>query len=347
MSRIPCRHKTFVRKDTKARKRFLELQQEKLTKGEPFVRQSFPIKENRFWKIEGNMKIYKPITPSMRGRKHPTRFHLHKGSAIRRLTIGKRSTGGRNDTGKITVRHRGSGHKRRLRVVDFHRNNPGPHQVVRIEYDPGRSADLCLLRNLSTNEFSYILHSNEVAPGDILYSWRRGMSMDQPMDMEDSSFSKSKMIQRGNCLQLKDIPVGTIIHCIGLKPNGKAQLCRSAGTYGQLLFTASTGFAQVRLQSGEVRQIPVEACATIGMVGNPDYHHTKLGKAGANRRRGIRPTVRGIAMNAVTHPHGGGGKSKGNKHPRSIWGWKTKGRKTVRKYKPYVITPRWKAKMNS
>ncbi|KAJ3048908.1 hypothetical protein HK102_012604 [Quaeritorhiza haematococci] len=152
------------------------------------------------------------------------------------------------------------------------------------------------------------------------------------------------MISPGNCLRLKDIPVGTLVHCISLTPDGPAKLCRSAGTFGQILYTAQEGFAQIRLQSKEVRLIPVEACATIGMVGNVNHHNTVLGKAGASRRRGIRPTVRGIAMSPVDHPHGGGQKSKGNKHPRSPWGWKTKGFKTVRRKKWYLVTPKWKAK---
>ena len=244
------------------------------------------------------MKVYKPVSPGTRNRRHPTRFHLHSGGPIKRLSFGKRSTGGRNCTGRITIRHRGGGHKRRVRRIDFHRLVQGPHQVVRLEYDPNRTADLALLRNQSSNEFSYIVRPCELEVGDIIYSWRSGIP-------QDSFLPRNKLLQVGNCLALKDIPVGTTIHAITLTSKGRAQLCRSAGTSAQVLSHTEDGYAQIRLSSKEVRLIPADACATIGAVGNEAHKLTNLGKAGAKRRKGIRPTVRGIAMSAYDHPHGG------------------------------------------
>ncbi|EGF79345.1 hypothetical protein BATDEDRAFT_37159 [Batrachochytrium dendrobatidis JAM81] len=353
------RHKTFRKNPTKAyTKRKIWIKQLK-AEGKPIPEQTFPVMENKFWRVVGKMKIYKSVSPGSTNRRHATRFHLHKGSCVWRLSYGKRSTGGRNNTGRITVRHRGGGHKKRVRQVDFNRNVPGSFEVVRLEYDPNRSAELCLLRHLSTNEFSYIIRPAGVDPGQILYSYRSGIPVST--DPNVPSISKSELIQPGNCLHLKDIPVGTLIHCIGLHSNGPAQLCRSAGTSGQLISTpiatlSSTvansnddlpqpvQYAQVRLSSGEVRLIPADVCATIGVVGNELHMHRNWGKAGARRRKGWRPAVRGIAMSAHKHPHGGGHKSKGNKAPRSPWGWKTKGYKTVRRKRWFVVTPKWKAK---
>lgn len=173
------------------------------------------------------------------------------------------------------------------------------------------------------------------------------MEADPDDEIATTEFTKSQLLQKGNVLLLKDIPAGTIIHNIALYPTGKMILCRSAGTHAQVINTSQTGFAQVKLQSGEVRLIPVECPATIGMVSNPHHQHTSLGKAGASRWRGIRPSVRGIAMNPVDHPHGGGRKSKGNKAPRSPWGWKTKGFKTVKRKKWYVVLTRQQAKLKS
>ena len=246
------------------------------------------------------MKIYKPVTPGLANRRHPTRFHLHPGRPVLRLSFGKRSTGGRNCSGRITVRHRGGGHKRRVRIIDFNRNIPGPHTVVRLEYDPNRSAELALLRNQSSNELSYIIRPATVNPGDVIYSWRDGLSPE-----EDQTIPKNVLLQPGNCLQLADIPVGSVIHNISLTKEGKAIICRSAGTSAQVLSKSTAGFAQIKLGSKEVRLIPLSACATMGSVGNEAHKLTNLGKAGASRRRGIRPTVRGIAMNAHDHPHGG------------------------------------------
>ncbi|KAI8923653.1 translation protein SH3-like domain-containing protein [Entophlyctis helioformis] len=326
------RHKTFRKSLTKAFKKRKAWIDQLRAEGKPLPERSLPVLENKFWKVVGGMKIYKSVSPGSTHRRHPTRFHLHKGSAVWRLSYGKRSTGGRNRTGRITVRHRGGGHKKRVRQVDFMRKVPGAFEVVRLEYDPNRTAELCLLRHLATNEFSYIIRPAGIEPGAIVHSYREGIP--EPAEGQQP-IPRSQLIQPGNCLLLKDIPIGTQIHCM---------LCRSAGTSGQLLFTAQQGFAQVRLSSSEVRLIPVNATATIGVVGNEMHMHRNWGKAGARRRKGWRPIVRGIAMSAFAHPHGGGHKSKGNKAPRSIWGWKTKGWKTVRRKRWFVVTPKWKAR---
>ncbi|KAI9203932.1 translation protein SH3-like domain-containing protein [Polychytrium aggregatum] len=344
------RPKTYRKTDTKGRKRYLKAITLLREQGIEPVRRTFPETENRFWKITGNMKVYKPVSPGCRHRRQLTRDHLWKGSCIHRLSFGKRSTGGRSTrTGSVTVRHRGGGHKRRVRLIDFMRTAPGPHEVVRLEYDPNRNCNLALLRNMSTNEFSYIIHPKDVNVGDTIHSWRSGIPAPAP---GEEPLSRATMIKSGNCLRLRDLPIGTVVHNIGLKSDGPAQLCRSAGTSGQVLDNdadGKTGFAHVRLKSKEVRLIPSEACATVGVVGNEDYKLIVWGKAGASRRRGLRPSVRGIAQSPYDHPHGGGSKSKGNKHPRTPWGKKTKGWKTVRKLRKrwHIITPKWKAKMSS
>jgi ribosomal protein L2 len=184
-------------------------------------------------------------------------------------------------------------------MIDFYRRTPGPHEVVRLEYDPNRTGHLALLRNMASNEFSYIIRPAGLNPGDIVQSWRDGITPE-----EKESIPRNKLLQAGNCLALKDIPIGTTIHNVGLKPDGRAQLCRSAGTSGQVVSKTET-HAQVRLSSREVRLINLQACATIGEVGNEAHKLTNYGKAGTKRHKGIRPTVRGIAMNAVDHPHGG------------------------------------------
>lgn len=208
--------------------------------------------------------------------------------------------------------------------------------------DPNRSANLALLRNLSTNQFSYIVHPRNVNPGDVIHSWASGIP--EPT-LAEPEIPKSQMIQPGNCLRIRDIPVGTVIHNIGLRPDRGAVLCRSAGASGSVLFTAKTGFAQIRLTSKEVRLINVDCIATVGQVGNQEHHNRVLGKAGVSRRLGLRPKVRGIAQSPFSHPHGGGRKSKGNKAPRSPWGWKTRGWKTVRRKKPFVLTTKRSLKL--
>jgi ribosomal protein L2 len=332
------RTKTFRKKDTKKRQKHLETIRQLRKENKPLPSAPSNVLENRYWKVIGSMKVYKSLTPGMTNRRHPTKFHLHKKSCIKRLSYGKRSTGGRNASGRITIRHRGGGHKKRVRMVDMTRWLPGPHQVVRFEYDPNRSGELILLRNLSTNEFSYMLRCQGVEIGQIVYSFRSGIPVPAP---GQQPIPKHQMIQPGNCLMIKDIPVGTQIHCIGLDPTGPAQLCRAAGTSAQLLSTARNGYAQIRLTSGEVRLVHVDCCATIGEVANEMHVHRMWGKAGARRRKGWRPTVRGIAMSPVDHPHGGGRKNIGNQPPKSPWGIQTKGWRTVRRKKWFVVSPRW------
>ncbi|CAG8767110.1 3382_t:CDS:1, partial [Dentiscutata erythropus] len=276
----------------------------------------------------GQFKTYKPRTPGLRWLKRPINDHLWKGKPVRKLTMAKRGTGGRNHHGHITTRHRGGGHKRRIRIVDFHRWDAGSHEVIRIEYDPNRSAHLALLQNQETGKLTYIIAPHELEPGTMVQSFRRPTE-DQVKDNEDPSITRVAAIEKGNCLPLKMIPVGTLVHCIGLKPNGPGILCRAAGCSAQVIRTGEKGYAQVRLSSGEVRLIPVDCCATVGTLSNPDHQHRTLGKAGRSRWLGIRPTVRGVAMNACDHPHGGGrGKSKGNRHPCSPTGVLAKGGKT-------------------
>ncbi|KAJ3192837.1 hypothetical protein HK101_005894 [Irineochytrium annulatum] len=343
-AQVQVRHKTFRKKESKTRRHWRNTMEKLKEQGITPYKVGANVLENKFWKVVGNMKIYKPVTPGLRNRRHATRFHLHKGSAIKRLSWGKRSTGGRTrSTGRITIHYRGGGHKKRYRIIDFHRNIPGPHEVVRLEYDPNRTADIALLRNLSTNEFSYIIRPNGVNPGDRVESYRFGIPEPRP---GEEPIPKNQLIQRGNCLRIRDIPVGTEIHCISLRPDGPAQIARAAGSSGRLIATdEASGLAQVRMVSKEVRMFGIDCVATVGVVGNEDHQHRNLGKAGASRRLGRRPRTRGIAKNAVDHPHGGGRKSKGNKQARSRWGWLTKGWKTVRRKKWFIVLPRWKANL--
>lgn len=288
-------------------------------------------------------KTKKPTTPGKRWLKRVPRDHLHKGGPIRSLTIAKRSTGGRNNHGHITVRHRGGGHRRRIRIIDWHRRDPGMQTVQRLEYDPGRTAWLALLRHDESAMLSYILAPHGLAPGHKVQSYRtksRG-EMNETSSNADSDITRTVSIDLGNCMPLRMIPVGTIVHNVGLRGGGPAVMVRAAGTQAQLIQTGQTGYAQLKLTSGETRRVPVDACATIGMVSNPDHQHESLGKAGRSRWMGWRPTVRGVAMNAVDHPHGGGrGKSKGNKDPRSPWGVLAKGGKTRKHPNPFVVKPR-------
>ena len=233
-----------------------------------------------------------------------------------------RKKGGRNNSGQVTVRHRGGGHKRRIRVVDFKRLAPGKQVVKRIEYDPGRTAHIALLKNVVTKEYSYILAANGLRAGDEVQSFMAGIPKEftnalggQP----DPGVLAAKTVVRGNYLPLRQIPVGTIIHAVGAMRNGEAKFARAAGTFAQVVQTGEEGYAHIRLSSGEVRKVSVHAGACIGVASNGDHRLEKLGKAGRRRWLGWRPAVRGIAMNAYQHPHGGGrGKSKGNKHPASM-----------------------------
>ncbi len=235
---------------------------------------------------------------------------LHKGRPFDALTESKKRGSGRNNNGHITIRHKGGGHKHHYRVVDFRRNKDGiPAKVERLEYDPNRSAHLALLC-YADGERRYIIAPRGVAVGQELLS------------------GGEAGIKPGNALPLRNIPVGTTVHCVELQPGRGAQLARSAGAAVQVL--AREGIhAQLRLRSGEIRKVHVDCRATIGEVGHGEHNLESLGKAGAQRWRGVRPTVRGVAMNPVDHPHGGGeGKTSGGRHPVSPWGLPTKGYKT-------------------
>ena len=237
---------------------------------------------------------------------------LHKGGPYEPLLAKKVRTGGRNNKGRITTRHRGGGHKRRYRVIDFKRAKDGiVGKVERIEYDPNRSAHIALVL-YADGERRYVIAPRGVAVDDELVSGRNAP------------------IRPGNCLPLSDIPVGSTVHCVELKPGKGAQIARSAGTSVQLV-AREGGYATLRLRSGELRRVPVVCRATLGDVGNAEHSLRSLGKAGAARWRGRRPTVRGVAMNPVDHPHGGGeGRSSGGRHPVTPWGVPTKGHKTRR-----------------
>lgn len=252
----------------------------------------------------------KPTTPARRGMVRVTTPELHKGEPYRPLVEAKRAINGRNNVGRITVRHRGGGHKRRYRIIDFRRLKDSiPAVVERLEYDPNRSANIALLK-YADGERRYIIAPRGLSAGDTVQSG------------PDSAISV------GNCLPLANIPVGTTIHNVEMKPGKGGQLARSAGS--SIQYVGRDGdLAQLRLRSGEMRRINVICRATIGEVGNSEHGLRKLGKAGAKRWRGIRPTVRGVAMNPVDHPHGGGeGRTSGGRDPVSPWGTPTKGYRT-------------------
>ncbi|ODV59306.1 mitochondrial 54S ribosomal protein uL2m [Ascoidea rubescens DSM 1968] len=273
------------------------------------------------------IKKHKPTNPGIRWFRRPIHEHLHKGKPIRHLTIPKKQWGGRNNSGQITVRHRGGGHRRRIRIIDYNRWESGKQTVVRIEYDPNRSAHIALLKHNKTEELSYIIAGEGLRAGDTVESFRKGFDKDV-----DASLLASTICAKGNCLKLSMIPVGTIINNIGILENGPARFCRGAGTFGRLMQKIpEKNRAIVKLKSGELRYVSLEAIATIGVVSNASHQLEMWGKAGRARRRGIRPTVRGVAMNKRDHPHGGGrGKSKSNKLSMSPWGQLAKGYKTRR-----------------
>ena len=263
--------------------------------------------------------------------KKPVHEHLHKGKAVRELTVPKKKTAGRNNTGKITIRGRGGGHKQRVRLVDSHRLQPGKQTVVRIEYDPNRSGHIALVKHNETGDLSYILAASGLRAGDVVESFRAGLPTDFLNEMKetnngeiDDALLTSRIMQRGNCLPLNMIPVGSIIHNIGLHPNGRGQLVRSGGTFARLLSKhPKENKVIVKLSSGEHRYINIKCQATLGVVSNKEHKSISWGKAGRSRHRGFRPQVRGVAMNACDHPHGGGrGKSKSNKVSQSMWGIK-------------------------
>ncbi len=256
------------------------------------------------------LRNYKPTSPGRRALVLVDKSHLWKGKPEKSLTEGLNGKGGRNNKGRITARRRGGGHKRRYRIIDFKRRKFGVSATVeRLEYDPNRSAFIALIK-YDDGELSYILAPQRLQPGDQVIS---GEQVD---------------IKPGNAMPMANIPVGTIIHNVELKIGGGGQLSRSAGTYVQLI-GKDQGYAQLRLTSGEIRIVRAECMATIGAVSNSDKANIKLSKAGRNRWLGKRPSVRGVAMNPVDHPHGGGeGRTSGGRHPVSPWGKPTKGKRT-------------------
>jgi large subunit ribosomal protein L2 len=235
---------------------------------------------------------------------------LHKGGPYKPLLVSQTRNGGRNNVGRITTRHQGGGHKQHYRLIDFKRNKDGiAAEVERLEYDPNRTANIALLK-YKDGERRYIIAPRGVSAGDVLMS------------------GTSAPIRAGNAMALRNIPVGSIVHCVELKPGRGAQLARSAGASVQLVAREGS-YATLRLRSGEMRRVLSECRATLGEVGNAEHNLRSYGKAGAKRWLGIRPTVRGVAMNPVDHPHGGGeGKTSGGRHPVTPWGVPTKGYKT-------------------
>jgi large subunit ribosomal protein L2 len=247
----------------------------------------------------GRRAVVKVVTPG-----------LHKGKPVAALVEPQKRGSGRNNNGHITTRHKGGGHKQHYRVVDFRRNKDGiPAKIERIEYDPNRSAHLALLC-YADGERRYIIAPRGVQVGAQLVS-----GLEAP-------------IKNGNCLPLRSIPVGSTIHCVEMMPGKGAQIARSAGTSVQLLAREGS-YAQLRLRSGEIRKVHVDCRATLGEAGNEEHSLRSIGKAGANRWRGVRPTVRGVVMNPVDHPHGGGeGRTAAGRHPVSPWGVPSKGYRT-------------------
>jgi large subunit ribosomal protein L2 len=235
---------------------------------------------------------------------------LHKGGPLRALVDKKSKSGGRNHAGRITTRHKGGGHKQRYRIIDFKRNKDGVVGTVeRIEYDPNRTANIALVK-YEDGEYRYIIAPKGVKAGDTVQS------------------GNEAPIAVGNCMTLRNMPIGSVVHCVEMKIGKGAQIARSAGTSAQMI-ARDGDYATLRLRSGEMRKIHCDCRATLGEVSNTEHNLQKLGKAGAQRWRGVRPTVRGVAMNPVDHPHGGGeGRTSGGRHPVSPWGVPTKGKKT-------------------
>ena len=256
------------------------------------------------------LKSFKPITPGQRGLVLVDRSDVWKGKPEKTLTEGLRSKGGRNNKGRITARRRGGGHKRRYRLVDFKRQKLDVSGTVeRLEYDPNRTAFIALIK-YDDGDLTYILAPQRLRQGDRVVS------------------SDSADIKPGNSMPMSNIPVGTIVHNVEMKLGKGGQIARSAGTYAQII-GKDQGYAQLRLTSGEIRMVRSECMATIGAVSNPDQQNIKLGKAGRKRWIGKRPAVRGVAMNPIDHPHGGGeGRTSGGRHPVTPWGKPTKGKRT-------------------
>jgi large subunit ribosomal protein L2 len=256
------------------------------------------------------LKQFNPTSPGRRQLVLVDRTELHKGKPVKKLTEGLAKSGGRNNRGRITNKNIGGGAKRVYRKVDFKRRKfDVPGTVERLEYDPNRTAFIALIR-YQDGEQAYILAPQRIGVGDTVMS------------------AAKADIKPGNTLPLKNIPVGTIVHNVEMKPLKGGQMARSAGTYVQLV-GRSEGYAQLKLSSGEVRRVPQDCLATVGAVSNPDHMNQNLSKAGRNRHKGRRPHVRGVVMNPFDHPHGGGeGKSSGGRHPVTPWGKKTRGPKT-------------------
>jgi large subunit ribosomal protein L2 len=274
------------------------------------------------------LKHFKPVTPSQRELVLVDRSQLYKGKPVKALTEGLNKTGGRNNNGRITAFCRGGGHKRAYRLIDFKRTKwDMAANVERIEYDPNRSAFIALIQ-YEDGEQAYILAPQRLQPGDKVVAGER------------------TDIKPGNAMPLKNIPVGTIIHNVEMKAGKGGQIARAAGSYVQLVGKDS-GYAQIKLRSGELRMVRAECMATIGAVSNPDHQNVNYGKAGRIRWLGKKPSVRGVAMNPIDHPHGGGeGKTSGGRHPVTPWGKQTKGKKTRsrKKVNKLIIRTRHQAK---
>ncbi|ANB32818.1 large subunit ribosomal protein L2 [Rhodovulum sulfidophilum] len=258
------------------------------------------------------LKSYKPTTPGQRGLVLIDRSELWKGRPVKTLTEGLTKSGGRNNAGRITARRRGGGAKRLYRIVDFKRTKLDVGGAVeRIEYDPNRTAFIALIR-YEDGELAYILAPQRLAVGDKVVA------------------SKKADVKPGNAMPFTGLPIGTIVHNVELKPGKGGQIARAAGTYAQFV-GRDGGYAQIRLSSGELRLVRQECMATVGAVSNPDNSNQNIGKAGRNRHLGKRPSVRGVVMNPIDHPHGGGeGRTSGGRHPVTPWGKPTKGAKTRR-----------------
>jgi large subunit ribosomal protein L2 len=255
------------------------------------------------------LKTYKPSTPGLRQLALVNRSDLHKGKPVKALTSGKSEKGGRNNLGRITVRFRGGGHKQSYRLVDFKRRKSETAKVERLEYDPNRTAFIALIK-YSDGELSYILAPQRLSVGDEVVS---GQNVD---------------VKPGNAMPLSNIPVGTIVHNVEMKIGKGGAIARSAGTYAQIV-GRDQGYVSLRLNSGEQRIVHGACFATVGAVSNPDHMNASLGKAGRARWLGRRPHNRGVTMNPVDHPHGGGeGRTSGGRHPVTPWGKPTKGKKT-------------------
>jgi len=256
------------------------------------------------------LKQYNPVTPAQRGLVLVDRSQLHKGPPVKILTEGLTKKGGRNNHGRITARRLGGGHKRSYRIVDFRRTKWDIEATVqRLEYDPNRTAFIALIE-YADGELAYIIAPQRLAPGDKVIAGRK------------------TDVKPGNAMPLFSTPIGTIVHNVELKPGGGGKMARAAGTYAQLV-GRDQGYAILRLASGEQRRVRSECMATVGAVSNPDKQNEQVGKAGRARWKGRRPSVRGVAMNPVDHPHGGGeGRTSGGRHPVTPWGKPTKGKRT-------------------